>query len=180
MPIDVVNGHLKGRIRRQCRGIDHERIRSRGQGRDSPGAIACVAFLHVLQERANIYSSPSAEQLPVPPVGAGFQAGGNEKFDGRLGADHGADIAAVEDRAGRTGPLDPAGGSAAKPRWNPSSARADAGDRRHPRRGLGGNLVAQRRIGLNRLIADALAAFSAASGSSGDCSAASRAAPTPR
>ena len=97
----MIYGHLKGRIRRQCRRIDHQRIRSCGQGRDSPGAIPFVAFLHLL-ENARIYTRAiAAEQLPVPPLGPGLQAGGYEKLNGRLGADHGADVPPIQNGPGR-------------------------------------------------------------------------------
>src|SRR5882724_1390570 len=97
--LDQIEREREGRIGIEGRGVDDDRVRCRDQRRNRPTAIAGVPFGHVLQN-AGIYTLATApEQLPMAALGARRGAGGDEQLDGGAGADHAADVAAVEDGA---------------------------------------------------------------------------------
>src|SRR5205807_3862675 len=87
-------------------GVEPGRIYRNGiggcrEGSDPTPAVARVAFLHVLQDIAVYNRRPALPQLPEAPLGPRLGARRDKKLDRRVGADGGADIAAVENRAAK-------------------------------------------------------------------------------
>src|SRR5258707_1153696 len=101
------------------------------------GAVARVAFLHVLQDIAVYNGRPALPQLPGAPLGASLAACRDEQLDRRLGADGGADVAAVEHRAARSGSPGGCRRMRRELALPVEQCRADRRNRRDDRRGLG-------------------------------------------
>src|SRR5258708_4850688 len=78
-------------------------LSSRHQRSRSTLTVACVTIFHVLQDML-VYSVAAAFlQLLEAAAGARLEAGGDEELGLGIGADHRADIAAIEHGAGRAG-----------------------------------------------------------------------------
>jgi len=85
-------------------GVEPGRVYRNGiggcrEGSDPTLAVACVAFLHVLQDTAVYNRRPALPQLPEAPFGSRFGAGYNKQLNRRIRTDRGTDVAAVEDGA---------------------------------------------------------------------------------
>jgi len=98
---DNVGGLLQHLIGVEAGRVDNHGVGGRGERGDPTHAVARVAFLHVLQDIA-VYSRGAAPpQLLHPPRRARLRTCGNEQLHRSVGADGGADVAAVEhDAAG--------------------------------------------------------------------------------
>ena len=82
----------------QVAGIQLIGVFGRLQRRDGAVSVARVAFLHI-RENAAMYSVEAPfPQLFKTPFGADLDAGGDEQLGVGVGADHGADVAAIENR----------------------------------------------------------------------------------
>src|SRR5688572_16794391 len=101
VPVNDAPGCLECGFYIQRRRVEQVRIRRRFQGGDGPGAVALVPSGDFLQDRAEIGGFPPCFELFAPPPCPFLRRGGHEEFDVRVRAHDGADVASVENCAGR-------------------------------------------------------------------------------
>src|SRR6185437_3623313 len=103
LPGDEVGGLGEGGVGIERRGIEFNGIAGGPQRRRGALPVAGVALLDILQN-ALVYSPDSGSlQLFETPYSSGFRAGRDEELHGRIRADDGPDIAAIEQGAGKAG-----------------------------------------------------------------------------
>src|ERR1700724_2826852 len=99
---------LKRRLGAERRGIEHDGVVGRHQGRRGAIFVALIAPNDVGEYGGVIGLFALAFELQSPARRAGLHAGRYKYFWARLGTNHGADVAAIEDGAAgtaREGPL---------------------------------------------------------------------------
>src|SRR3954465_3525859 len=101
LALDECQSGGEGRIGIHVAGIEKPGIGRGSKWCSRPFAVATVPLRH-LGKNARFYSvDPLRKQLPIPPLCPNFGTGGHKELHRGIGADDGADIAAVEHRPHR-------------------------------------------------------------------------------
>jgi hypothetical protein len=100
---DDGEGGGKCRLAVEARGVEYHRIGRRRQRRDGAIAVAVVTLARLLEDAGVVDVATLGEKLVGAAAGAHFRRGGDEDLHRRIGADHRADVAAVENGAGLAG-----------------------------------------------------------------------------
>src|ERR1700692_2464329 len=101
--LDDIDGSPERRVYTQMRRIEQVRVWRGFQGSGSAPGIAFIAAQQVGQNLVLVGGFAPCAQLKHPPCRTHFGAGDDEELYVGARRDDGADIAAVEHRAGRLG-----------------------------------------------------------------------------
>ena len=101
LPLDQSDSGFERRLYIQVRGFEQVGVGGRPHGGAFTAGVAGIAALDVLQNRLVGHREGQGLALDKPALGSHLGAVPSHRFWRRLGADHGADVAAVEHGAAR-------------------------------------------------------------------------------
>ena len=99
--LDDAAGRIGGLLYSHFGGVEQHGVVGHDHRRVGPARVSRVAAADVLQHVLEGEGLAPAGELAPAALGAGLRRGGDEQLGGGVRRDDGADVAAVEDGAGR-------------------------------------------------------------------------------